>query len=81
LNIPTIFNQEFFSNTIQSAGIELGIETNLLRFFWTFVPTFQYSYRLEDGTSRFGFLMTTQFGFAIGGITPYTNLQNQALPQ
>lgn len=75
------FNQEFFSNTIQSAGIELGIETNLLRFFWTFVPTFQYSYRLEDGTSRFGFLMTTQFGFAIGGITPYTNLQNQALPQ
>ena len=62
-----IGNQGFSINdSFNSIGAEIGIETNFLRFFWTFVPTIRYSYRLEDGGNSIGFFMTTQFGFALG---------------
>ena len=54
------------NNNFSSIGADIGFETNFLRFFWTFVPTLRYSYRIEDGGSSVGFFMTTQFGFAIG---------------
>jgi hypothetical protein len=57
-----------FTDNLESVGAEIAIETNLLRFFWTFVPTFRYSYRLEDGVINTGFFITTQYGFSLGKI-------------
>jgi hypothetical protein len=60
-----------FSDKLQSVGLELGFETNFLRFFWTFVPTLQYNYRIEDNSHDLGYQMTTQMSFALGGIPDY----------
>ncbi len=60
------YNNIRYKTQLKSIGIELGIETNLLRFFWTFIPTIQYSYRLEDGGSSVGFSVDTQYSFSLG---------------
>ena len=61
------YNPDYYHNSISSTGIEMSIETNLLRFFWTFVPTIQYSYLIESGNSNLGFYFTTKYGFSLGG--------------
>ncbi len=60
------YNNKRYNTQLNSVGVELGVETNLLRFFWTFVPTLQYSYRLEDGGSSVAFSVDTQYSFSLG---------------
>jgi hypothetical protein len=56
----------YFHKTNSSTGLELGIETNFLRFFWTFVPTIRYSYLIESGGYNWGFFFSNSFGFSLG---------------
>ncbi len=65
------YNADFYSGgvhyvgdlSLESTGIELGFETNFMRFFFPITPTVRYSYRLPNNDSRFSFFVTTNFNF------------------
>jgi hypothetical protein len=50
---------------LASGGLNLGFEINLLRFYWSILPTLSYSYRINDGKSQFGFSLTGSYSFSL----------------
>jgi hypothetical protein len=75
-NYSLINNKDIKNNlSISSAGVEIGIETNLFRFYWTFVPTIRCSYLLESGKTEFKFLLSTRYSFSLGKISNYRIMQ------
>jgi hypothetical protein len=61
------YGTKYSTDVHSSTGVELGIETNLLRFFWTFVPTIRYSYLIESGRFNWSFNFSALYGFSLGG--------------
>lgn len=56
-----------YSSSLNSTGVDLSIETNLFRFYWTFAPTIRYSRLIDYGRNSFDFFFTTTYGFSLGG--------------
>lgn len=49
--------------TLESAGFDLAVETNFLRFFFPVTPTLRYSYRIPTQDFRISFFVTTSLNF------------------
>lgn len=68
-----VYSNDSYTSSLNSVGIDLSIETNLLRFFWTFVPTIRYSYLADFSEHNFDFMFSTQYGFSLGGGIKHSN--------
>lgn len=55
-----------YNSYMSSTGIDLSVDTNFLRFFFTFVPTLRYSYLIDESKGSFGFVFSTSYGFSLG---------------
>lgn len=52
-----------YENPIKTSGVELGFETNFLRFVSGFTPTIGYTYLLNTGDSQFNFFVNASLSF------------------
>lgn len=60
---------KYYSNThyqwLASAGFTLGLEVNLLRFYFPMIPELTYVFGLNDSKSHINFNLVTRYGFSL----------------